>query len=90
MYPLPLMKNMLAHLAKSRIFTKLGLREAYYRVRVKQEDEWKTAFNCNLGSYQFQLMPFELQGAPMVFMQLINNILHEHLYSGVLVYLNDI
>lgn len=47
-------------------------------------------FNCPLGSYQFQVMLFRLQGVPAVFIQLINNVLHEHLYQGVLVYLDDI
>ncbi|XP_060539018.1 uncharacterized protein LOC132709560 [Pantherophis guttatus] len=90
LYPLPLMKDMLAHLAKGKVFTKLDLREAYYRVRIRAGDEWKTAFNCPLGSFQFKVMPFGLQGAPAVFMQLINEVLHEHLYKGVLVYLDDI
>ncbi|KAK9397281.1 hypothetical protein NXF25_020642 [Crotalus adamanteus] len=89
-YPLPLMKDLLTHLAAGKIFTKLDLREAYYRVRIKEGDEWKTAFNCPLGSYQFKVMPFGLQGAPAVFMQLINEVLHDHLYRGVLVYLDDI
>lgn len=50
----------------------------------------KTAFNCPLGSFQFRVMPFGLQGAPAVFMQLINKVLHDHLYKEVFVYLNDI
>ncbi|XP_060545015.1 retrotransposon-derived protein PEG10 isoform X5 [Pantherophis guttatus] len=90
LYPLPLMKDMLAHLAKGKVFTKLDLREAYYRIRIREADEWKTAFNCPLGSFQFKVMPFGLQGALAVFMQLINEVLHEHLYKGVLVYLDDI
>lgn len=89
-YPLPLMKDMLTHLGKGKIFTKLDLREAYYRVRIKEGDEWKTAFNCSLGCFQFRVLPFGLQGAPAVFMQLINQVLHDHLYKGVLVYLDDI
>lgn len=40
--------------------------------------------------YQFRVMPFGLQGAPAVFIQLINEVLHEHLYKGVLIYLDDI
>lgn len=90
LYPLPLMMDLLTTLATGTIFTKLDLREAYYRVRIRPGDEWKTTFNCPLGSYQFQVMPFGLQGAPAVFMQLINNVLHEFLYRGVLVYLDDI
>ncbi|XP_013927877.1 PREDICTED: stomatin-like protein 2, mitochondrial, partial [Thamnophis sirtalis] len=35
-------------------------------------------------------MPFGLQGVPAVFMQLINEVLHDHLYKGVIVYLDDI
>lgn len=35
-------------------------------------------------------MLFGLQGAPVMFMQLINKVLHEHQFNGVLVYLTDI
>ncbi|XP_060539362.1 queuine tRNA-ribosyltransferase catalytic subunit 1 isoform X1 [Pantherophis guttatus] len=84
------MKDVLALLGKGKIFTKPDLQEAYYRVRIKEGDEWKTAFNCPLGCFQFQVLSFELQEAPAVFMQLINEVLHEHLYKGVLVYLDDI
>lgn len=39
MYPLPLMKDMLAHLSKGKTLTKLDLREAYYFVRIREGDE---------------------------------------------------
>lgn len=77
-------------MAKGRIFMKLDLREAYYQMWIKKGDEWKTAFNCPLGCFQFWVLPFGPQGALAVFMQLINEVLHEHLYKGVLVFLNDI
>ncbi|XP_013920161.1 PREDICTED: RNA-directed DNA polymerase homolog [Thamnophis sirtalis] len=89
-YPLLLMKDMLNHLSKGKVFTKLDLREAYYCNQIREGDEWKTAFNCPLGSFQFKVMSFGLQGPPAVFMQLINEVLHEHLYQGVLVYLDAI
>lgn len=59
-YPLPLMKDMLVHLSKGKIFSKLHLREAYYRVRIREGDEWKTAFNTPLGCFQFKVLPFGL------------------------------
>ncbi|KAM3841797.1 leucine-rich repeat-containing protein 52-like [Vipera latastei] len=37
--------DMLSHLSKGKIFSKLDLREVYYRVRNKVVDEWKTTFN---------------------------------------------
>ncbi|XP_026558606.1 SPOC domain-containing protein 1 [Pseudonaja textilis] len=39
---------------------------------------------------EFKALVFRLQGPPAVFMQLINEVLHEHLYKGVLVYFDDI
>lgn len=41
-----------------------------------------------LECFQFWVLPFGLQRAPAVFMQLINKVLHEH--KGALVYLGDI
>lgn len=43
--PFPLVKDMLDHLAKGKFFTKLDLKETYYRMRIKEGNEWKTAFN---------------------------------------------
>lgn len=61
--------------------------KAYYQVRIKEGNELKAIFNCPLGSFQFRVLLF---GLPVIFMQLINEILHEHLYKGLLVYLDDI
>lgn len=68
----------------------MDLKEAYYHVRIKEGDEWKSIFNWPLGCFQFRVLPFELQRVPAIVMQLINEDLHEHLYKGGLVYLNDI
>lgn len=81
---------MLAHLTKGNIFTKLNLQEAYYHVRIREEDEWKTAFNCLLGCFQFKVLSFGLEEASAVFLQLFNEILYEYLYKRVLVYLDDV
>uniref|UniRef100_A0A803TR04 Gypsy retrotransposon integrase-like protein 1 n=1 Tax=Anolis carolinensis TaxID=28377 RepID=A0A803TR04_ANOCA len=89
-YPLPLMSEMLAQLGEARIFTKLDLREAFYRIRIKDEDCWKTAFNCHLGQYHFKVLPFGLCGGPKVFMQFINETFRDMLYKGVIIYLDDI
>lgn len=47
--PLPLIKDLLGVAANRKIFTKLNLGDAYIRVCIKEEDEWKTAFNAPLG-----------------------------------------
>ena len=44
-YPIPLISSAFATLQKARFFTKLDLRNAYYLIRIREGDEWKTAFN---------------------------------------------
>ncbi|XP_060098768.1 zinc finger protein 709-like [Heteronotia binoei] len=81
---------LLSEVSKGSIFTKLDLRDAYFRVSIKEGDEWKTAFNTPMGQFEYLVMPFGLQGAPGVFMNFINDVLRKYLYQGVVVYLDDI
>uniref|UniRef100_A0A8C1GDW5 ribonuclease H n=1 Tax=Cyprinus carpio TaxID=7962 RepID=A0A8C1GDW5_CYPCA len=43
-YPLPLVPSALEQLREATIFTKLDLRSAYNLIRIREGDEWKTAF----------------------------------------------
>ena len=47
--PLPLIGEMLERLGSAVIFTKLDLRNAYHRLRIRPSDEWKTAFRTRYG-----------------------------------------
>ncbi|KAH7405600.1 hypothetical protein KP509_15G077200 [Ceratopteris richardii] len=46
-YPLPLISELLERLGKAKFFTKIDLRGAYNLVRIREGDEWKTAFGTN-------------------------------------------
>ena len=61
-YPLPLISDILFNAGKGSIFTKLDLRGAYNLVRMKAEEEWKTAFRTPFGLFEYLVMPF---GFPM-------------------------
>ena len=50
----------------------------------------KTAFITNEGHYEWLVMPFVLKNAPVTFQRIIQHILSEQLYKGVLNYLDDI
>jgi len=78
-YPLPLINEMLEHLAKGKVFSKLDLRSAYNLVRIKEGDEYKTAFNCKYGHFEYLIMPFSLKNAPAVFQHFINDVLEDFL-----------
>lgn len=89
-YPLPLMDSAFSSLHEAAIFSKLDLRNAYHLVRIKEGDEWKTAFNTPLGHFEYLVMPFGLTNAPAVFQALINDVLRDMLNRFVFVYLDDI
>ena len=43
-YPLPLVTEIMDRVTEANYFSKIDLKDAYYRLRVKAGDEWKTAF----------------------------------------------
>ncbi len=72
------------------IFTKLDLRNAYHLVRIREGDEWKTAFNTHTGHFEYLVMPFGLSNSPAVFQALVNDVLRDMVDRFVFVYLDDI
>ena len=76
-YPIPLTSSAFSTLQKAQFFTKLDLRNAYHLVRIKEGDEWKTAFNTPRGHYEYLVMPFGLKNAPAVFQALVNDVLRD-------------
>ena len=89
-YPLPLINDMLEHLGKGKVFSKLDLRSAYNLVRIKEGDEYKTAFTCKYGHFEYLVMPFGLKNAPAVFQHFINDVFEDILGTYVYCYIDDI
>ena len=89
-YPLPLISDLFDQLRTARRFTRLDLPDAYHLVRIKQGDEWKTAFRSKFGTFQYNVVSFGLSNAPSAFQFFMNDILKEYLGKFVAVYLDDI
>lgn len=89
-YPLPLMSSAFELLQGAKVFTKLDLRNAYHLVRIREGDEWKTAFNTPTGHFEYRVLPFGLTNAPAVFQALVNDVLRDMVNQFVFVYLDDI
>ena len=66
-YPLPLIGESLDRLGRAKRFTQLDLTSAYHRMRIREGDEWKTAFRTRYGHFEYQVMPFGLTNAPASF-----------------------
>ena len=77
-------------LYKAQWFTTLDLKGAYSLIRIKEGEEWKTAFRTQFGLFEYLIMPFGLTNAPALFQTMINHVLREYLDLFVVVYLDDI
>ncbi|KAF8751530.1 hypothetical protein RHS01_08389 [Rhizoctonia solani] len=91
-YPLPAPRpdDLMAQLRGAKVFTKLDLQWGYNNVRVKEGDEWKTAFQTKYGLYKSLVMTLGLTNAPAAFQHFMNKLFKDLLDECVIIYLDDI
>ncbi|MBW0589254.1 hypothetical protein O181_128969 [Austropuccinia psidii MF-1] len=84
------MNQLLTVFNSSTIFSKIDLRGAYNLLRIKEGDEYLTAFRTKYGSYEYLLMQFALTNAPPSFQNLVNDTFSDLLDILVVVSLDNI
>lgn len=89
-HPLPLITETLDRLCGAKVFTKLDLKDVYHRIRIKEGDEWKTAFRTRYGHFEYLIMPFGLANTSATFQAYINKALVGLMDVTCVVYLDDI
>ncbi|GKB75621.1 hypothetical protein Tco_0942516 [Tanacetum coccineum] len=68
----------------------IDLRSGYHQLRVRDEDIPKTAFRTRYNHYEFQVMPFDLTNAPVVFMDPMNRVCKPYFDKFMIVFIDDI
>src|SRR5581483_5934346 len=75
---------------KFQWFTTLDLASEYWQIKMRPEDQEKTAFITKYGTYEFKVMPFGLCNAPATFQRTMDKVLGELKNKFVMVYLDDV
>ena len=89
-YPLPRIDDLFDQLCGSTVFSNIDLRSRYHQVQIKDEYIFKTTFRTRYGHYEFVVMPFGITNAPVVFMCLMNNVMHKYLDKFVVIFIDNI
>lgn len=89
-YPLPNIKEARDRLTRATWFSKLDLRDAFYAIRMKEGEEYKTAFRTRYGLYEYTVMPQGFTNSPAFCQQMINDVLRDLLDITILAYIDDI
>jgi len=88
--PLPRIEETLNQIHSCKYFTGLDLQACFNQIRIKEGDEWKTAFRTRYGLFEFVVMLFELTNALATAQRFMNNTLREYLDIFCVCYIDDI
>ena len=88
-YPMPRIDELLDRLGKAKFISTLDLTRGYWQVPLSEEAKEKSAFATPFGLFQFNVMPFGLQGAPATFQRLMDRLI-QGLNGYSAAYLDDL
>ena len=86
---MPRVDDLMDKLGRARYLTTLDLARGYWQVPMESRSREKTAFITPQGLFQFTVMPFGLQGAPVTFQRMMDCIL-KGMSNYTAAYLDDL
>jgi len=89
-YPIPYTQELIDQLREAKYFTKIDLRNGYHNIRIKEGDEWKTAFIADRVLWESLVMNFGLCNAPATFQAFMNHVFADMIDICIALYLDDI
>src|SRR5689334_82835 len=90
-FPIPNQADIIAKVSKAKIFSHLDLRDGFNNTRIKEGDEWKTAFRTKDGLFEYLVMPFGLRNAPPCFARRMYELFQPLILKGFMeVYIDNI
>jgi hypothetical protein len=89
-FPLPRIDQIVDSTAGCARLSFLDAYSGYHQIRMKEEDEEKTAFITPLGVYCYTTMPFGLKNAGATYQRMMQDCLKKQIGRNVQVYVDDI
>ena len=89
-YPLSLISETLSSLFRARVYTKLDIRQAFYRIRMDPDSEDLTTFRTRYGAYKCKVLLKGLTNSSATYQRYLNDILFDYLDDFCTAYLDDI
>ena len=88
-FPLPFIDMVLDHVAGQECFSFLDGFSGYNQVFIRKNDQLKTTFTTDWGTFAFNRMPFGLCNAPGTFQRLMTDIFRDFLKHFLEVFMDD-
>ena len=89
-YPIPLITETLAQLKRTKVYTKIDIRQVFHKLRMSASSEDLTTMATRFGAFKWKILLFGLTGGPVSWQRFINNVLWEYLNKFCIAYLDDI
>ena len=89
-YPLPRIDMCLDCLSTASVFSTMDLQSGYWQIKLREEDQHKTAFITKYGLWEYTKMPFGLCNAPSTFQRCMELIFRGMQWKTLLIYLDDL
>ncbi|KAG7552073.1 Integrase catalytic core [Arabidopsis thaliana x Arabidopsis arenosa] len=88
-FPLPHIDRLVESTAGNELLTFMDAFSGYNQIMMDPEDQEKTSFTTDRGTYCYKVMPFGLKNAGATYQRLVNKMFHEHLGKTMEVYIDD-
>lgn len=88
-FPTPFSDKILNEVPGHECYSFIDVFIGYNQVPIAKQDQHKTNFVCEFGSFTYRKMPFGLMNAHVVFSRIVVKVFQEYLYQSVGVYFDD-